>query len=53
MTRDGNDRGGPSPHGTVYGIEFLNANDQLTEDRGALVVELELVKDERGFFART
>ena len=30
-----------APDGTVYGIEFLNANDQLTEDRGALVVELE------------
>jgi len=30
-----------APDGTVYGIEFLNANDQLTEDRRALVVELE------------
>ncbi len=30
-----------APDGTVYGIEFLNANDQLTEDRGAFIVELE------------
>lgn len=30
-----------APDGTVYGIEFLNANDQLAEDRGALVVELD------------
>lgn len=30
-----------APDGTVYGIEFLNANDQLTEDRGAIIVELE------------
>ncbi len=30
-----------APDGTVYGIESLNANDQLTEDRGTLVVELE------------
>ena len=30
-----------APDGTVYGIEFLNANDHLTEDQGALVVELE------------
>lgn len=29
-----------APDGTVYGIEFLNANKQLIEDRGALVVEL-------------
>ena len=25
--------------GTVYGIELLNANEQLTEDSGNLVVE--------------
>jgi uncharacterized protein YuzE len=30
-----------APDGTVYGIEFLNANDQLTEDRGTFIVELE------------
>ncbi|MDE2060750.1 MAG: DUF2283 domain-containing protein [candidate division NC10 bacterium] len=30
-----------APDGTVYGIEFLNANDQLTEDQGTIVVELE------------
>jgi uncharacterized protein YuzE len=30
-----------APDGTVYGIEFLNANDQLTEDRGAIIVELD------------
>jgi len=28
-----------SPEGTVYGIELLNANDQLSEDAGRLVVE--------------
>lgn len=27
--------------GTVYGIELLNANDQLAEDEGNLIVELE------------
>lgn len=26
--------------GTVYGIELLNANEQLTRDHGALIVEL-------------
>ena len=30
-----------APDGTVYGIEFLNANDQLTEDRDAIIIELE------------
>ncbi|PTL36854.1 hypothetical protein CLG94_02455 [Candidatus Methylomirabilis limnetica] len=35
-----------APDGTVYGIEFLNANEQLTEDRGALVVELESKRHE-------
>ena len=28
-----------APDGTVYGIELLNANEQLAEDHGALVVE--------------
>jgi uncharacterized protein YuzE len=28
-----------APDGTVYGIEFLNANEQLAEDQGKLVVE--------------
>ena len=25
--------------GTVYGVELLNANEQLTRDNGALIVE--------------
>lgn len=29
-----------APDGTVYGFELLNANAQLTEDQGELVVEL-------------
>ncbi|MCL5966108.1 MAG: DUF2283 domain-containing protein [Deltaproteobacteria bacterium] len=28
-----------APDGTVYGIELLNANAQLTGDQGALIVE--------------
>ena len=28
-----------APDGTVYGVELLNANDQLTRDHGALIVE--------------
>ncbi len=28
-----------APDGTVYGVELLNANDQLTGDQGALIVE--------------
>ena len=28
-----------SPDGTVYGVELLNANEQLTGDQGALIVE--------------
>jgi uncharacterized protein YuzE len=28
-----------APDGTVYGVELLNANEQLTADRGALIVE--------------
>lgn len=27
-----------APDGTVYGIELLNANEQLTRDNGGLVV---------------
>jgi uncharacterized protein YuzE len=27
------------PDGTVYGVELLNANEQLATDRGALIVE--------------
>ncbi|MGP0593504.1 DUF2283 domain-containing protein [Nitrospira sp. T9] len=30
-----------APDGTVYGIELLNANEQLAEDHGALIVEAE------------
>ena len=30
-----------APNGTVYGIELLNANEQLAEDHGALIVESE------------
>lgn len=29
-----------APDGTVYGIELLNANEQLAEDQGKLIVEL-------------
>lgn len=29
-----------APDGTVYGIELLNANEQLAEDGRALIVEL-------------
>lgn len=29
-----------APDGTIYGIELLNANDQLAEDRGKLILEL-------------
>ena len=28
-----------APDGTVYGVELLNANEQLTSDHGALIVE--------------
>lgn len=28
-----------APDGTVYGIELLNANEQLTEDHGSLILE--------------
>ena len=28
-----------APDGTVYGVELLNANEQLTRDHGALIVE--------------
>ena len=29
-----------APDGTLYGIELLNANAQLAEDRGKLILEL-------------
>jgi len=29
-----------APDGTVYGIELLNANEQLAEDQGRFIVEL-------------
>ena len=28
-----------APDGTVYGVELLNANEQLAADHGALIVE--------------
>ena len=28
-----------APDGTVYGVELLNPNEQLTRDHGALIVE--------------
>ena len=28
-----------APDGTVYGVELLNANEQLTGDQGTLIVE--------------
>jgi len=28
-----------APNGTVYGIELLNANEQLAEDHGSLILE--------------
>jgi hypothetical protein len=28
-----------APDGTVYGVESLNANEQLTGNQGALIVE--------------
>ena len=28
-----------APDGTVYGIELLNANEQLAEDQGSLILE--------------
>lgn len=28
-----------APDGTVYGIELLNANEQLAEDHGNLILE--------------
>ena len=28
-----------APDGTVYGVELLNANEQLTRDHGRLIVE--------------
>ena len=30
-----------APDGTVYGIELLNAKEQLSDDHGALIVESE------------
>lgn len=35
-----------APDGTVYGIELLNANEQLAEDHGRLVVETGGVRKE-------
>jgi len=35
-----------APDGTVYGIELLNANEQLAEDHGALIVESEGLRRE-------
>ncbi|MSQ72131.1 MAG: DUF2283 domain-containing protein [Betaproteobacteria bacterium] len=29
-----------APDGTVYGIELLNANEQLADDQGTLVIEV-------------
>lgn len=29
-----------SPDGTVYGIELLNANEQLLKDKGTLVLDI-------------
>jgi uncharacterized protein YuzE len=29
-----------APDGTVYGIELLNASEQLAEDHGSLVIEV-------------
>ena len=29
-----------APDGTVYGIELLNANEQLAEDHGSLILEM-------------
>jgi len=29
-----------APDGTVYGIEMLNANEQLAEDHGSLILEI-------------
>ncbi len=28
-----------APDGTIYGIELLNANEQLAEDHGSLILE--------------
>ena len=30
-----------APDGTVYGIELLNAKEQLAEDHGTLIIETE------------
>jgi len=29
-----------APDGTVYGIELLNASEQLAEDHGSLIIEV-------------
>jgi uncharacterized protein YuzE len=36
-----------APDGTVYGVELLNANDQLRADDGALVVINEALGERR------
>ena len=40
-----------APDGTVYGIELLNANEQLAEDHGALIVESEGLRREISLMA--
>lgn len=40
-----------APDGTVYGIELLNPNEQLSEDSGKLVVEIAGAKREMALAA--
>ena len=40
-----------APDGTIYGIELLNANAQLGEDNGQLIVETAGVRREIGLAA--
>lgn len=35
-----------APDGTVYGIELLNANEQLAEDHGKLIIEASGIQHE-------
>ena len=35
-----------APDGTVYGVELLNANEQLTRDHGTLIFESEGRREE-------
>jgi len=40
-----------APNGIVYGIELLNANEQLAQDQGSLIIEVAGLKKKIGLAA--